>query len=54
MHQDPYWTEDACYCFSTKARDELEEATFQLHTMCLEAVDRVVHDPALMDRFEVF
>ncbi|MFZ5781736.1 MAG: glutathionylspermidine synthase family protein [Pseudomonadota bacterium] len=38
----PYWTEQACYVFSTAEVDELEAATEELHGMCLKAVEHVV------------
>jgi glutathionylspermidine synthase len=41
---EPYWREDVCYRFSSDEVDVLEEATAELHSMSLEAVDRVVRD----------
>ncbi len=41
---EPYWREDICYRFSADEVDVLEEATADLHSICLEAVDRVVRD----------
>ena len=40
--REPYFTEDACYVFSQPAAAELEEATYELHNMCLEAVEAVL------------
>ena len=31
----------------------IEEATYELHSMCLEVVDAVVASDELMDRFEI-
>jgi glutathionylspermidine synthase len=45
-----YWDESACYRFSAQQIDTLEAATAELHTMCLEVVDRVVRER----RFECF
>jgi glutathionylspermidine synthase len=39
---ETYWDESACYRFSAAEIDRLEEATAQLHRLCLEAVARVV------------
>lgn len=38
----PYWREDACYVFGEAEIDTLEAATAELHSLCLEAVDRIV------------
>src|SRR5579859_1095662 len=38
----PYWREDACYVFDAREIDVVEAATNELHTLCLEAVDRIV------------
>ena len=37
-----YWTEQACYAFTSDEVDELEAATETLHGLCLKAVDHVV------------
>lgn len=39
---DDYWKEDACYRFTADEVDVLEEATEELHGLCLEAVEHVV------------
>ena len=41
---EPYWCEDACYRFSAEQVDTLEDATAELHSLCLDAVDRIVRD----------
>ncbi len=38
----PYWDESACYTFSAAEVDELEEATAELHRLCLEAAAHVI------------
>ncbi|RYG54542.1 glutathionylspermidine synthase family protein, partial [bacterium] len=38
----PYWDESAYYEFSAAEIDHIEEATLELHGMCLEAVEAVV------------
>ncbi len=37
-----YWDESACYTFSTAEVDELEEATAELHRLCLEGAAHVI------------
>lgn len=51
--QDPYWCEDGVYILSEEAKVKLQAASFDLHNMCLQAVDRVVHDEHLLDLFEI-
>jgi glutathionylspermidine synthase len=36
---DDYWKEDVCYRFTAAEIDVIEEATKNLHAMCVEAVD---------------
>lgn len=40
----PYWDESACYSFTAYEIDSIEEATNQLHEMCLEVVADVVQN----------
>lgn len=49
---DPYWQEEACYRFTSAQIDEIEEATNQLHTMCIAAVQHVI-DEDLFHRFAI-
>ena len=46
---EAYWREDVCYRFTSDEVDVLEDATSELHSMCLEAVDRVVRDGRYAD-----
>ena len=39
---DVYWDESACYRFSTSEIDMIEEATWKLHELCINAVDHVI------------
>lgn len=39
---DDYWKEDACYRFTSAQVDVIEEATEDLHSMCLQAVEHVI------------
>ncbi len=45
----PYWREDVCYRFTPEEIAELEEATAELHQMCLEVVENVI----TQDRFDL-
>jgi glutathionylspermidine synthase len=44
----PYWREDVCYRFTPEEIAELEEATAELHQMCLDVVEHVI----TQDRFD--
>ena len=37
-----YWDESACYRFSSSEIDMIEEATWKLHELCIQAVDHVI------------
>ena len=52
-YTDNYWTEEGAVEITAKAEREIVEATFKLHCMCLELVDRVVADDVLMTMFEI-
>ena len=47
-----YWTEQACYAFTSDQIDELEAATEELHALCLKAVEHVVANK-LWDRMKI-
>lgn len=47
-----YWDETAYYTFSTSEIDELEEATAELHEMCIAAAEHVI-DKKLYDRLMI-
>ena len=42
MDGKAYWTEQACYAFTSDEIDQLEAATEELHGLCLKAVEHVV------------
>lgn len=42
MYGEPYWVESASYRFTAEEIDELEDATNELHRLCLIAVDHVI------------
>ena len=50
---DHYWKEDAYYEFSAAQIDELEAAAESVHAACLQLVERVVNDPALMTELAI-
>lgn len=41
---DDYWNEGVCYKFSMDEVEVIEEATSQLHQMCLKAVEHVINN----------
>lgn len=47
------WDESICYRFTLEQVEQIEAATEALHGLCLAAVDHVVQNPALMDRFGI-
>lgn len=50
----PYWDESAAYRFTLREIDEdLEPAAAELHAMCLDLVDTVTRDEALMTRLAI-
>ncbi len=53
MYGEPYWCEDYYYEFSLDEIEEIETATEELHGMALKAVERVVHDDALLEKFAI-
>jgi glutathionylspermidine synthase len=53
---DSYWNGgQTSYAITPDAKREVERATFELHSMCLEMVHIIVHDKSErhMDLFEV-
>lgn len=51
MYGEPYWCEDAYYQFTLAQIEELEDATAELHQMCLKVVEKVVNSDQLMTKF---
>ena len=47
MDGKAYWTEQACYAFTSDEVDQLEAATETLHELCLKAVEHVVVEQAV-------
>ncbi|QUG74274.1 hypothetical protein GKQ23_04330 [Erwinia sp. E602] len=53
MHGEPYWCEDAYYEFTLQQIETLEDATAELHQMCLQAVDLVTGSEELLEKFRI-
>ncbi|AVT57036.1 glutathionylspermidine synthase family protein [Pectobacterium versatile] len=53
MYGEPYWSEEAYYQFTLAQIEELEEATAELHQMCLQVVEKVVNSDALLAKFRI-
>lgn len=53
MYGEPYWCEEAYYQFSLAQIEQLEDATAELHQMCLQVVEKVVASDALMAKFQI-
>ncbi|CAK4612489.1 unnamed protein product [Aphanomyces euteiches] len=51
--QQSYWNDEAAYEVQSADAKTLRDATFNLHAMCLEAVDMVANSEDLMDIFEI-
>lgn len=47
-----YWDESAYYSFTAADVDEIQDATEELYTLCMEAVEHVIEDD-LLDLFEI-
>jgi hypothetical protein len=50
---EPYWNEGASYHVHPYGRWMLEKATFEIHSMCLEAADEVIASDSLLEKFEI-
>ena len=51
--EEAYWNEEGIIQISAQAEQEIMEATWQMHNMCLQVVDRVVNDPKLLRLFNI-
>lgn len=50
---DNYWNEEGQVVISQDAEKKMLEASYQLHNMALEAVDKVVNDDKLLTLFNI-
>lgn len=48
FYQQTYWNDEAAYQITAEVAAELRSATYELHSMCLEAVDLVVGKNAVI------
>jgi len=53
MYDERYWCEDAYYQFSLKQVEAIEDATNEIHQMCLEVVDKVANSEELLEKFQI-
>lgn len=54
MHGEPYWDESVYYQFSLEQIErDIEKPTEEIHQMCLDVVESVVHDEQMMTRFQI-
>ncbi|MBD1228340.1 glutathionylspermidine synthase family protein [Xenorhabdus griffiniae] len=53
MYGQPYWSEDAYYQFTLDQIEEIEDATAELHQMCLQVVEKVVDSEELLTKFQI-
>lgn len=53
MYGEPYWCEDAYYQFTMAQVEEIEQATEEIHQMCLQVVDKVANSEELLARFQI-
>ncbi|PHM66468.1 putative acid--amine ligase YgiC [Xenorhabdus stockiae] len=53
MYDQPYWSEEAYYQFSLSQIEEIEDATAELHQMCLQVVEKVVNSEELLTKFQI-
>lgn len=42
LDSELYWDESACYCFTRSQIDILDDATTELHRLCLQAVETII------------
>lgn len=53
MYDERYWCEDAYYQFSLAQVEEIEDATAEIHQMCLDVVDKVANSEELLEKFQI-
>ncbi|MDC9590028.1 glutathionylspermidine synthase family protein [Xenorhabdus sp. XENO-10] len=53
MYDQPYWSEEAYYQFTLNQIEEIEDATTELHQMCLQVVEKVVDSEELLTKFQI-
>lgn len=54
MYGDTYWDESAYYSFTLEQIEkDIEDPTEEIHQMCLSAVEYVIHDDEMMEKFAI-
>lgn len=54
MYGEPYWDEETVYEFSlSEVENRIEDPATELHAMCREAVETIVHSEELMERLAI-
>ncbi|CDL82296.1 glutathionylspermidine synthase family protein [Xenorhabdus szentirmaii] len=53
MYDQPYWSEEAYYQFTLDQIEEIEDATTELHQMCLQVAEKVVNSEELLTKFQI-
>lgn len=54
MYGQPYWDESAYYQFTLQQIEQhLEQPTVEVHQMCLEAVDYVLNNESVLNKFAI-
>ncbi|MFT0211104.1 glutathionylspermidine synthase family protein [Pseudomonas sp. F1_0610] len=53
MYGEPYWCEDAYYSFTLAQVETIEDATNELHQMCLQVADMVANSEQWLSKFQI-
>lgn len=53
LYGQPYWCENAYYQFTLAQIETLEDATAEIHQMCLQVVEKVIASDDLMAKFRI-
>ncbi|UJW76757.1 glutathionylspermidine synthase family protein [Rhizobium sp. SL42] len=54
MYGEPYWVDDAAYCFELEEiESEIEGPSQELHEMCLDLVDDIVRSEQALDQLAI-
>jgi len=51
--RDPYWNESSAYEVNSAGMWQIEKASYELHSMCLEAAAEVVESDDLLEKFGI-
>lgn len=53
MYGEPYWCEDAYYAFTLNQIETIEDATNEIHQMCLQVADMVANSEEWLSKFQI-